>query len=156
MTIVKFLDGSLVQFDREVEDVDEDVIREHLLAANPNLRHFTVELLPYIPFDNDEKDDDRMDTMLCAFIHPAVMILNRTQGNYIYYYPYLPGGDVRVVGDLLNPLNELFGERWNFSTGEREFGRGHWGASDHIVYVPDHLREYVEYAYARLHIDEVE
>jgi hypothetical protein len=156
MTIVKFLDGSLVQFD---DSVDEDVIHNYLLTTNPNLRHFTAELLPYIPYRNDEDDDkdvDRMDTMLCAFIHPAVMILNRTQGNYIYYYPHLPHGDGGEIGDRLNPLNELFGERWNFSTGEREFGRGHWGASDHIVYVPDHLREYVEYAYARLHIDEVE
>lgn len=140
MPIVRFLDGTLVQFEEsEIHDQVSQYVREN----HPNGDHLYVELIPSETSETSQTSETSETSEIisdfCAFIYPSrvVMILNRTQGNYISTERGTQFGNV---------AKEMFGWYDHLS----RFFPGHWATTDHIVFVPDHLHTYVSYAYAKL------
>lgn len=134
-TIVRFLDGSMVCF--EASDTSEFHTQVCEYVRNNLGDNVWVELIP----SNTSSDTTYYD--YCALIHPSrvVMILNRTQGNYISIET-----DELGNSHYTDVMKDMFGWDEDFF----RFFPGHWVATDHIVFVPDHLHTYVSYAYAKL------
>lgn len=143
---VRFFDGSLVHFEAsDASDVHIQVSEYVRANVGPNV---WVELVsPHSAEQEQESEEEKgSDTYYdyCALIHPSriVMILNRTQGNYISI-----DRENSTVKDT-HVVKEMFG----WEEDQSRFFPGHWATTDHIVFVPDHLHTYVSYAYAKLYL----
>lgn len=124
MKLVRFLDGSLVEFN---VDNEEDLLEQvSTFVDNP------TGLVQLIPFGADTYH---------VLIHPdrRLLILNRTQGNFFCYHRkyFNDEGYISIVASLC--LSDLAGD-------------SHWMADDHIVFVPSHLNDYVKAMYGELNV----
>ena len=130
MTLVKFLNGDISQYE---ENEEEKLII--LIADDLKIDRVTVGLVK----NEEEESEDRIDFFV--FIDPVkvIYILNMTQGNFFEYRKRscFDKGYMKVVKDL---------------TTDGEDGISHWGKEDKIIFSPDHLRSYVEKSYGRLRV----
>ena len=142
MTLVKFLNGDISQYDEKDE---EKLI--HMISEDLKIDRVTVGLV---------KNEEEVDTVppqergsdsltnidFFVFIDPikVIYILNMTQGNFFGYRKRscFDKGYMRVVKDL--------------TTDDPISGISHWGKDDKIIFVPDHLRSYVDKSYGRLRV----
>lgn len=135
MTLVKFLNGDISSYDEKEEKKLIDMIADDL-----KIDSVTVGLVK-----NEEKNEDGgdgEDIDFFVFIDPVkvIYILNMTQGNFFSYRK-------RSCFDkgYMKALKKL--------TTEDEKSRiSHWGKDDKIIFVPDHLRDYVDKSYGRLRV----
>lgn len=99
----------------------------------------------------EQKHDDVLPFVEGEIIHLRIVqseyILNLTQGTYFEYYPldaYGQYGYQTILGRLtsrVTPADAVL---------PADIGSRHWTSDDKIVFVPDHLKAYVAYAYARI------
>lgn len=145
MTLVKFLDGSILAFtavDMEelTQQVTEYINGISINSGNDNNKRLVQLIKVEDDEKNDEQDDD-MDIQYFALIHPTrtLLILNRTQGNYFSYErEYVNDKGYEYI------LRQLF---------QRDLQNdSHWMATDQIVFVPDDLHEYVQMMYGKLFV----
>jgi len=126
MTLVKFLNGDISSYDENEEQKLVDMI-----ADNLKIDRVTVGLV---------KNEDGGDIDFFVFIDPVkvIYILNMTQGNFFSYRKRVcfDKGYMRTVKSLTD--------------GETRVS--HWGKDDKIIFVPDHLSDYVSKSYGRLQV----
>lgn len=135
MTLVKFLNGDISHYEEKEEEKLIDMIANDL-----KIKRVTVGLVK-----NEEEDDtsglgDRIDFFV--FIDPVtvIVILNMTQGNFFEYRKrsFFDKRYMRAVKAM--------------TTDDPVSGISHWGKDDKIIFVPTHLRSYVEKNYGRLRV----
>lgn len=133
------MNGDISHYDEKEEERLIDMISD-----DRKIDRVTVGLVK-----NEEENDivlrasyseDRIDFFV--FIDPikVIYILNMTQGNFFGYRKRscFDKGYMRVVKDL--------------TTDDPISGISHWGKDDKIIFVPNHLRSYVEKTYGRLRV----
>lgn len=132
MTLVKFLNGDISSYDEKEEKKLIDMIADDL-----KIDKVTVGLVK-----NEDKNEDGEDIDFFVFIDPVkvICILNMTQGNFFSYRKRscFDKGYMRTVKKL--------------TTDDETSGISHWAKDDKIIFVPDHLRDYVAKNYGRLRV----
>jgi hypothetical protein len=133
MTIIKFLNGDVMQYDEKDEERLVD-----LIAGDLNLDRVLVGL---IKNDQEKEEDvDYVDFFVLIDDTPKILyILNMTEGNFFSYEKKkcFDKGYMKVVKSLMK---------------ENVDGFSHWNREDKIIFVPDHLRDYVSKSYGKLNV----
>jgi len=126
MPIVKFLNGDLSEYDEK----DENKLIE-LIAGAWNVNKAQVKLIK-------SEDDENVDYFVYFDISHRLLILNMTEENYISYEKqfYDDKGYMNLVKGLMKTEERDMVSRWN--------------KKDKIVFVPNHLEEYVKKTYGKV------
>ena len=126
MPVVKFLNGDLSEYDEK----DENKLTE-LIAGAWNVNKAQVKLIK-------SEEDENVDYFVYFDISHRLLILNMTEENYISYEKqfYDDKGYMNLVKELLKTEERDMVSRWN--------------KKDKIVFVPNHLEEYVKKTYGKV------
>lgn len=128
MSIVRFLNGSLVQYPATTEEELVKQVEEDLQQPDHWIGLQRAEWGSYYHYD-----------LLIPQMRRR-MILNLTQGNYFEYQRQYYNDEGHTES-----LRELFQKN-------QITGLSHWDTEDKIVFVPDHLMDYTAAIYGKLHI----